>query len=95
MNPKKVLVRIFGEIATIFGSTHIIEIQEHSSILSVIHKIQRKASSSATDRLGSLRIGSPDLTIMINGKNIDLINGVKTIVHDKDDIIIMPHVVGG
>jgi len=95
LNPKKVLVRIFGEIARIFGSTHIIEIREHSSILSVIHKIQRKVGSSATDRLGSLRIGSLDLTIMINGKNIDLINGVKTIVHDKDDIIIMPHVVGG
>jgi len=41
------------------------------------------------------RIGGADLAVMVNGKNIALLNGVDTILSDNDDIVIMPFVVGG
>ena len=91
----RVRVRIFGEISRIYGSRHTMEIEEDSTISSVIRRIQEKARVAKSDYMGEWQVGSTDLTININGKNIDLMDGLKTKLHDNDDIVITPYVVGG
>jgi molybdopterin converting factor small subunit len=40
-------------------------------------------------------VGGADLAIMVNGKNIALLDGVETKLFDEADVVIMPFVVGG
>ena len=40
-------------------------------------------------------MGGADLAIIVNGKNIELLEGVETKLRDDDDVVIMPFVVGG
>jgi len=91
----QVKVRIFGEISRVYGGKHIIEVQENSTVSSVIHKIQENAGLTQSDHLGEWQIGSQELAILINGKNVDLMNGINSTIHEKDDIVITPYVVGG
>ena len=91
----RVRVRIFGEISKIYGSRHTVELEEDSPVSSVIRRIQEKARVEQSDYMGEWQVGSTELTININGKNIDLMDGLKTKLHDNDDIIITTYAVGG
>ena len=91
----RVKVRIFGEISRIYGDRHILEIEEGSNISSVIKRIQENTKITSSDYMGEWPIGSPDLTIIVNGKNVDLIDGLGTKVHNNDDIVITTYAEGG
>ena len=91
----KVKVRVFGDIAEVVGSYHEVELDQNSSVLSLTNILQEKSGLSRRGYLAEFRIGGADLAVMVNGKNIALLNGVDTILSDNDDIVIMPFVVGG
>ena len=91
----KVKVRLFGDVAEIVGSKYIVELDESSTVLSLTNKIQRMSGNTRSGYLGGFKVGGPDLAVMVNGKNIMLLEGVNTRLCDEDDVVIMPFVVGG
>jgi molybdopterin converting factor small subunit len=91
----KVRVRLFGDVAEMVGSKHIVELEDDSTVLTLTNQIQKDTGHSRGGYLGKFKVGGPDLAIMVNGKNIQLLNGVKTKLYHEDDIVIMPFVVGG
>jgi molybdopterin converting factor small subunit len=91
----KVKVRLFGDVAEMVGSKHSIELKDDSTILSLTNRIQRETGHSRGGYLGEFKVGGPDLAIMVNGKNIQLLDGLQTKLCEEDDIVIMPFVVGG
>lgn len=91
----KIKVRLFGDIAEQVGSKYNIELEEASTIMSLTNKIQRESGHSRGGYLGEFKVGGADLAIMVNGKNITLLDGVETELCDEDDVVIMPFVVGG
>ena len=91
----KIKVRLFGDVAEMVGSKYTIDLDESASVLSLTNKIQRESGHSRGGYLGDFKVGGPDLAIMINGKNITLLDGVETKLCDEDDVVIMPFVVGG
>jgi len=91
----KIKVRLFGDVVEMVGSKHIVELDENSTILSLTNQIQRKTGHSRGGYLGDFKVGGPDLAIIVNGKNIQLLEGVKTKLNDEDDVVIMPFIVGG
>jgi len=91
----KVKVRLFGDVAQMVGSKHIVELDDNSTVLSLTNQIQRESSYNRGGYLGDFKVGGSDLAIMVNGKNIQLLDGINTEICDKDDIVIMPFVVGG
>ena len=91
----KVKVRLFGDVAEMVGSKHNVELEEGSSIISLTNLIQRETGHSRGGYLGEFKVGGPDLGIMVNGKNIELLDGVDTRLCNEDDVVIMPFVVGG
>ena len=91
----KIKVRLFGDVSDAVGSKHSVELDEHSTILTLTNRIQRESGHSRGGYLGGFKVGGPDLAIMVNGKNIQLLEGVGTILSDEDDVVIMPFVVGG
>jgi molybdopterin converting factor small subunit len=91
----KIKVRLFGDVAEMVGSKHLVELNESSTILSLTNRIQRDKGYNRGGYLGEFKVGGPDLAIMVNGKNIMLLEGINTKLHNEDDIVIMPFVVGG
>ena len=91
----KIKVRLFGDVSETVGSKHIVELDDHSTVLTLTNQIQRETGHSRGGYLGGFKVGGPDLAIMVNGKNIQLLDGVYTILCDEDDVVIMPFVVGG
>ncbi len=91
----KVKVRLFGDVSELIGSKHTLELSENTSVLSLTNRLQREAGNSRGGHLGDFKVGGADLAIIINGKNIKLLEGVETKLRDDDDVVIMPFVVGG
>ena len=91
----KVKVRLFGDVAEMVGSKHTIELDEDSTVITLTNHIQRSTGHSRGGYLGEFKVGGPDLAIMVNGKNIELLDGVQTKLCEEDDVVIMPFVVGG
>ena len=91
----KVKVRLFGDVSESIGSKHTLELPENTSVLSLTNRLQREAGNSRGGHLGDFKVGGADLAIIINGKNIKLLDGVETKLRDDDDVVIMPFVVGG
>jgi MoaD family protein len=91
----KVNVRLFGDVSESVGSKHTVEIDEDTSVLNITNTIQKKAGLTRGGFIGEFRVGGQDVAIMINGKNIALLEGVQTKLSDGDDVVIMPFVVGG
>jgi molybdopterin converting factor small subunit len=91
----KIKVRLFGDVAEQVGSKYIVELDESATVISLTNKIQREKGNSRGGYLGDFKVGGPDLAIMVNGKNITLLDGVNSRLYDDDDVVIMPFVVGG
>jgi molybdopterin converting factor small subunit len=91
----KIKVRLFGDVAEMVGSKYTVELDESANVMSLTNKIQRDNGNSRGGYLGEFKVGGPDLAIMVNGKNITLLEGVETKLCDDDDVVIMPFVVGG
>jgi molybdopterin converting factor small subunit len=91
----KVKVRLFGDVAEMVGSKHIIEMDDDSTVLTLTNQIQRDTGHKRGGYLGDFKVGGPDLAIMVNGKNIQLLSGIETKLCHDDDIVIMPFIVGG
>lgn len=91
----KIKVRLFGDVAEQVGSKYTVELDESATVISLTNKIQREKGNSRWGYLGDFKVGGPDLAIMVNGKNITLLDGVNSRLFDDDDVVIMPFVVGG
>ena len=89
------VLRVFGDVASSVGSKHKVELAEDATVLSLTNFIQENAGFSRRGYLGEFKVGGADLAIMINGKNIALMDGVNTKLFDDADVVIMPFVVGG
>lgn len=88
----KVNVRVFGELATVLGRQHIMELDEGSTVASVIVE---KKGVTRQGYLGRYRLGGDELAVLVNGRNIRLLGGVATVLRDGDEVVILPPVAGG
>ena len=91
----KVRVRLFGDVSESVGSKHTVEIDSNTTVMNLTNALQKKAGLTRGGFIGQFRVGGQDVAIMVNGKNIALLEGVKTKLSDGDDVVIMPFVVGG
>ena len=86
-------VQIYGQISYIYGKERSIEFKEGLTVLQLINILQKTVGASRT--LGGFKINSPDLGIIVNGKNIAFLDGLQTELNDNDIVIITPFVDGG
>jgi MoaD family protein len=91
----KVNVRVFGDLATTLGRKHVVELEERSTVTTLANRIAEKAEPKRQGYLGNYKVGGGDLAILVNGKNIHLLGGIGTVLHDADEVVILPPVAGG
>jgi MoaD family protein len=91
----KVIVRIFGDLTPIFGHKHAVELDERSTVGILANRIAEKYGATRQGYLGKYKVGGNDLAVLVNGRNIHLLEGSDTILHDSDEVVILPPAAGG
>lgn len=90
----KILVRVFGDISDDIGKSYDFDIIDKISVYAILEKISA-LSGQRRGYLGNFKIDGKDLGFLVNGKNIEFLEGLKTILNDGDELIIMQPTTGG
>jgi molybdopterin converting factor small subunit len=90
----KILVRVFGDVSQIIGKRHEVDVPEGSTVSTVTNKVGEK-SGQRMGYLGEFQVGGKDLAVLVNGKNIDMIDGPGTRLRNGDEIVVMQPTAGG
>jgi len=88
-------IRIFGNLASILGRKHTMELDQGATVATLANRIAEVARLKRQGYLGNYKVGGDDLAILVNGRNINLLNGVETALHDGDEVIVLPPTAGG
>lgn len=86
---------MFGFLASIIGRNHHLYLDDDSTIRDLIHRISRRGNQHRSGYIGKYRVDGGNLAIIVNGKNIALLDGVDTSLSDGDDVVIIPPTAGG
>ncbi len=91
----RIIVRVFGELAQIFGKRHNLELGEGSTVGALTKELADKVGQKRQGYLAEYRVDGGELAILVNGKNIDLLDSVGTILREGDDVVILIPTMGG
>jgi molybdopterin converting factor small subunit len=90
-----VRVRVFSDIASEIGGNHILDLDEGATVRDLTKEVARRTGQRRRGYLGRYRIGGADLAILVNGRNIDLLEGIETVLRDGDDVVLLIQNMGG
>jgi molybdopterin synthase sulfur carrier subunit len=90
-----VTVRVFAGLVPVIGRRHDIELDDDATIGTLISILAKKTGQKRSGYLGNHRIIGGDLAILVNGKNIDLLERLDTPLSDGAEIVFMPPAAGG
>lgn len=91
----KVNVRVFGDLVPVLGRRHTIMLGEGATVGTLASRIAKQAGLRHQGYLGNYRVGGGDLAVLVNGRNIDLLDGIKTALKGGDEVVILPPAAGG
>jgi len=90
----RINVRVFGEISDDIGKKHYPDLEDGVTIGVLLERLS-KSSGQRNGYLGEFRIGDTDIAVLLNGKNIELIDGLATKLKNEDEIVILQPTAGG
>lgn len=94
----KVRVRAFGDLAPLIGEELTVDLEEGSKLSDLVQAIS-KMINGFRERLEVISrrqgITDPGLVILLNGCNINLLDGLNTQLRDGDAVIFLPPAAGG
>jgi len=73
----------------------VVELKPNSKIGDLLSLLRQKTEAVQKEALIRFDRIEPELTILLNGQNIQTLNGLKTPVKDGDLILLLPAVHGG
>jgi MoaD family protein len=91
----KVTVRVFGELVQILGKRYVLELEEGATVGRLSNLLAQNAGIKRRGYLGNFKVTGGDLAVLVNGKSIQLLEGVGTTLHDGDEVVILPPAAGG
>ena len=91
----EITVRVFGELKEIIGSRHTIDLEHGADIRKLTRRIAEMTGQRRQGHLGGYKIGGNELAILLNGKNIELLKGLRTQLSDGDEVVLLIYTMGG
>jgi molybdopterin synthase sulfur carrier subunit len=91
----KVKVRTFGRLTAGLGNETVIELTKEATIGDLLSMLKEKTEAVQKEALTRFDRTEPELTILINGQNIQTLDGLKTSLKDGDLILLLPAFHGG
>ncbi|MHA1771311.1 MAG: MoaD/ThiS family protein [Candidatus Thorarchaeota archaeon] len=92
----RILLKCFGPVRRVCGSSEIlIDVKDGATVHDVIMHVIDKFGPPLRDLLMNGSHVSGNFIIMLNKRDIHTLDGMKTVVHEDDEVSILPHVQGG
>ncbi len=92
-----VTLRFLGALRHAFGKdTSTLDCQEGASILDVVKAISKKSTALRRNLIDEqLETPQPNALILVNGREISVLEGLATKIKDGDEVVFVPVVHGG
>jgi molybdopterin converting factor small subunit len=90
----KITVRVFGDISDYIGKNYDFNILVKTTVYEILEKISI-SSGQRRSYLGNFRFEGKDLGFLVNGKNVEFLEGLETSLNDGDELIIIQPTTGG
>jgi len=91
----KVKVRAFGRLIDVLGDEIYVELEPNARVKDLLAKLKEKILSLEEEALTRYERGEPELTILLNGRNIHTLKKLQTPLKDGDLVVLLPPVIGG
>jgi molybdopterin synthase sulfur carrier subunit len=91
----EVTIRVFGELVPILGRRHTVELEEGATVGALSNFIAQRAGLKRQGYLGKYRVAGGDLAVLVNGRSIQLLQGVGTTLQEGDEVVFLPPAAGG
>lgn len=91
----KITVRIFGDLVQFLGNKISLELEEGSTVGALVKAMGERSGQRRQGYLGDFKVGGGELIILVNGRNIELADGLETIVREGEDIVFLNPTMGG
>lgn len=93
----KVSVKFLASIREIVGSHEILfEISSGDSVESLLEILKSRFGAALKDAVGKpFEDENPKIRILVNGRDIDFLQGEKTELKEGDTVVLIPPVAGG
>jgi molybdopterin synthase sulfur carrier subunit len=91
----KIIVKTFATLREIFGGTGMLylELPDGSTIENLLEELMEQYGSGLD--VGRLVGENPNVKILVNGREITYLDGLKTRLRDGDSVAFIPPVAGG
>lgn len=91
----KVTVRIFGDLVPLLGRGLVLDIEEGAIVKTLSKLLAGRIEGSKPGHVSQYKIHGGELVILVNGRNIDTLNGLETELGDGDVVTLLPPFAGG
>jgi molybdopterin converting factor small subunit len=91
----KIKVKMLGHLTASLGNEKIVELADKTTIGDLLSILKEKTVALQKEALFRFDRTEPELTILLNGQNIQILDGLKTTLKDRDLILLLPAVHGG
>jgi len=92
----KVEVRVYADLRRVLGGKNlIVKLKEGARVKDLVLKLGGKVEASGNLLLGGLRLAEASLIVLVNGRNINSLNGPDTVLREGDLVAFMPVTEGG
>jgi molybdopterin converting factor small subunit len=91
----KIKVKMLGHLTASLGNEKIVELADKTTIGDLLSMLKEKTVALQKEALFRFDRTEPELTILLNGQNIQILDGLKTTLKDRDLILLLPAVHGG
>jgi len=91
----KVKVRAFGRLIDLVGDEVEVELAPNAKVKDLLAKLKEKSVSLEEDALTRYEKDEPELTILLNGRNIYTLKNLQTPLKEGDVVVLLSPVIGG
>jgi len=89
-------LKFIGALRQISGKTQItVNFQREMSLKNLVTEISRETSQLEKIFSDQLAVSTSNALVLINGREISVLNGLETRLNDGDEIVFIPVVHGG
>ncbi|UCH01303.1 MAG: MoaD family protein [Candidatus Bathyarchaeota archaeon] len=91
----RVNIKTYGDLRQALGERFTMDLKDGATLEELASKIRAQRSSTKKRILKSFNLSKSNQMVLVNGRNINTLNKLKTELNHGDTVTIIPLVVGG
>ncbi len=89
-------IKLFANVSDIVGSRRLsVPFEDGGTVRDLIDSIREVSPALSAKLLDENGVLSPVIHIYVGGRNVEWIGGLEAVIHDRDDVFIVPPMAGG